>query len=151
LLARAVFWAAANWLLDAASLWVFVAAFGHRPSIDGLLVSYGLAYVLAAIPLTPGGLGVVEGVLTSTLVGFGTPRSVALLGVLSYRLVNFWLPIPVGGVAFFSLQVDPGETDTGRREARKRRRVESIYRVLEPIIGNNESFREWARRHGIKL
>jgi hypothetical protein len=54
-------------------------------------------------------------------------------------------------VAFFSLQVDPGETDTGRREARKRRRVESIYRVLEPIVGNNESFREWARRHGIKL
>jgi uncharacterized protein (TIRG00374 family) len=151
LLARAVFWAAANWLLDAASLWVFVAAFGHRPSIDGLLVAYGLAYVLAAIPLTPGGLGVVEGVLTSTLVGFGTPRSVALLGVLSYRLVNFWLPIPIGGLAFVSLQVDPGDTDTSRREARKRRRAQTIYRVLEPFVGNTETFREWARRHGFKL
>jgi uncharacterized protein (TIRG00374 family) len=151
LLGRAVFWATANWLLDAASLWVFVAAFGHRPSVVGLLVAYGLAYVLAAIPLTPGGLGVVEGVLTSTLVGFGTTRAVALLGVLSYRLVNFWLPIPIGGLAFLSLQVDPGDTDVGRREARKRRRVHAIYRMLEPLAGNNETFREWARRHGIKL
>jgi uncharacterized protein (TIRG00374 family) len=151
LLARAVFWAAANWLLDAASLWVFVAAFGHRPQIVGLLVAYGLAYVLAAIPITPGGLGVVEGVLTSSLVGFGTPRSAALLGVLSYRLVNFWLPIPIGGLAFVSLQVDPGDTDAGRRKARQQRRVEAIYRVLEPIIGSNESFRDWARRHGIKV
>src|SRR6185503_15977361 len=37
LLARAVGWAAANWLLDAASLWVFVAAFGHRVGPDALL------------------------------------------------------------------------------------------------------------------
>ena len=116
-----------------------------------MLVAYGLAYVLAAIPLTPGGLGVVEGVLTSSLVGFGTPRGAALLGVLSYRLVNFWLPIPVGGLAFVSLQVDPGDTDKSRREARRQRRVQAIYRLLEPVIGSNETFREWARRHGIKL
>jgi uncharacterized membrane protein YbhN (UPF0104 family) len=144
-------WAAANWLLDAASLWVFIAAFGHRVSIDGLLVAYGLANVLAAIPLTPGGLGVVEAVLTSTLVGFDTPRGIAVLGVLSYRLVNFWLPIPIGGLAFLSLQVDPGESDRGRRQARKERRIHGLYRVLEPIMGNSETFREWARRHGIKI
>lgn len=60
-------------LLDAASLWVFVAAFGHSGP-DGLIVSFGLANVLAAVPVTPGGLGVVEAILTSSLVGFGTPR-----------------------------------------------------------------------------
>jgi len=97
-------WAAANWLLDAASLAVFVGAFGHWVNPDGLLVAYGLAYVLAAIPLTPGGLGVVEATLTSLLVGFGTPRGVATLGVVAYRLVNFWLPIPLGGFTYLSLQ-----------------------------------------------
>jgi uncharacterized protein (TIRG00374 family) len=151
LLVRAVVWAAANWLLDAASLYVFVGAFGHWANPDGLLVAYGLANVLAAIPLTPGGLGVVEATLTSTLVGFGTSRGIAILGVVAYRLVNFWLPIPIGGLAFVSLQVDPGDTDAGRRKARQQRRVEAIYRVLEPIIGSNESFRDWARRHGIKV
>ena len=111
LLVRAVAWAAANWLLDAASLAVFVGAFGHWVNPDGLLVAYGLAYVLAVIPLTPGGLGVVEATLTSILVGFGTPRGVATLGVVGYRLINFWLPIPVGGLAYLSLQVDNVEGD----------------------------------------
>jgi uncharacterized protein (TIRG00374 family) len=106
-LMRASGWAAANWLLDAASLWVFIGAFGQWVNPDGLLVAYGLAYVLAAIPITPGGLGVVEATLTSILVGFGTTRGVATLGVVAYRLINFWLPIPLGGLAYVSLQVDP--------------------------------------------
>jgi putative heme transporter len=151
LLVRAIGWATANWLLDAASLWVFVAAFGHRVRLDGLLVSFGLAYVLAAIPVTPGGLGVVEGVLTSSLVGFGTPAQVALLGVLSYRLVNFWLPIPLGGVAYLSLHVAPLDTGDGAKEARRRRREHALRRLVEPLVGDNEGRREWARRHGIKL
>ena len=68
---RAVGWAAANWLLDAASLWVFLAAFGHSVSPVDLLTAYGLANILAAIPLTPAGLGVVELVLVSMITGFG--------------------------------------------------------------------------------
>jgi uncharacterized protein (TIRG00374 family) len=117
---RATAWALANWLLDAASLYVFVGAFGHWVNPDGLLVAYGLANVLAAIPLTPGGLGVIEATLTSALVGFDTTRAVAILGVLAYRLVNFWLPIPVGGLTYLSLQVDPGHTDPSVRLAHLR-------------------------------
>jgi uncharacterized protein (TIRG00374 family) len=104
LLARAVVWAAAFWLLDASSLFVFIAAFRTIvPPID-LLVAYGLAFVLAVIPITPAGLGVIEGILIPTLTGFGVPRSTAILGVLAYRLVNFWLPIPIGGAAYLSLR-----------------------------------------------
>ena len=97
-------WAGLNWLLDAACLWVFIWAFGSVISTVDLLVAYGLANVLAAIPVTPAGLGVVEGVLIPTLVGFGVPHSQAILAVLSYRLVNFWIPIPIGGIAYASLQ-----------------------------------------------
>jgi putative heme transporter len=99
----AIGWAAANWLLDAAVLWLFLAAFGHRMSLPGLLVAYGLAYILAAVPLSPGGLGVVETTLIVTLVAFGAPRAVAGLGVASYRLIQFWLPIPAGAAAWASL------------------------------------------------
>ena len=97
-------WAGLNWILDASCLWVFVWAFGHAISPIDLLVAYGLANIFAAIPLTPGGLGVVEGVLIPTLVGFGVPNSQAILAVLAYRLVNFWIPIPIGGAAYASLQ-----------------------------------------------
>ena len=65
--------ATANWLLDAATLWIMLLAFGHRSGFVGLLVAYGLANVMAAIPVSPGGLGVVEAVLIPTLVGFGVP------------------------------------------------------------------------------
>jgi hypothetical protein len=33
---------------------------------------------------------------------------VATLGVLGWRLVNFWLPIPVGAIAYVSLKVPRG-------------------------------------------
>ena len=61
LLTHALIWAAANWLFDAASLWVFILAFGHVISPVDLMVAYGLANILAVIPITPSGLGVVEG------------------------------------------------------------------------------------------
>jgi uncharacterized protein (TIRG00374 family) len=114
LLMRAGLWAGANWLLDAASLAVFVGAFGHWVNPDGLLVAFGLANVLAVLPITPGGLGVVEATLTSILVGFGTPRGAATLGVIAYRLINFWLPIPLGGISYLSLQVDKSRPRTPR-------------------------------------
>ncbi len=108
--------AAANWLLDAAALWVSLAAFGHRPGIDGLLVAYGLANVMAAIPISPGGLGVVEAILIPTLVAFGTPRAEASIGVVVYRLVNFWLPIPIGALSYVAVErATSGEVRRGLR------------------------------------
>lgn len=105
LMLRALVWASSNWLLDAGCLWLFLAAFGKVMSPIDLLVAYGLANVLAAIPITPGGLGVVEGVLIPTIHGFGASSNVALVAVLSYRLINFWLPIPAGGVSYLNLKI----------------------------------------------
>ena len=104
---KALFFATANWLFDAASLFVFVGAFGHWVDPVALLVAYGVGNIVAALPLTPGGLGVVEATVSGILVGFGTPRSIAIWGVLAWRLVNFWLPIPIGGTAYLSLQLHP--------------------------------------------
>ena len=143
LLGRAALWATANWLLSAASLWVFVAAFGYRLDIDGLVVAFGLANVLAAIPITPGGLGVVEAVLTSALVGFGAPRGTAVLGVVVYRLVNFWLPIPIGGLAYLSLKVGPAAT--------REERATALRQAAEDSMTDAPDAREWAKDKGIKL
>ena len=105
LLWRADIWASANWLLDVFSLWVFLLAFGaHIDPID-VLVAYGLANILAVIPLTPSGLGVVELTIVAVLTRFNVPGGVAAAGVLSWRLVNFWLPIPFGGIAYLSLRL----------------------------------------------
>lgn len=106
-------WAAANWLFDAASLWVFIIAFGHRVDLGEILLAFGLANTLAALPITPGGVGIVEGVLVPTLVGFGTPQSVALLGVLTWRVFNYWAPIPAGAAAWLSLRISRSSRQAG--------------------------------------
>ena len=106
-LAWSLTWASLNWLLDAASLWCFVAAFGHLLNPVELFAAYGIANVAGALPITPGGLGVVDSAAPLLLVGFGVTRSVATLGVIGWRLVNFWLPIPTGAAAYVSLKVKP--------------------------------------------
>ncbi|HLN06863.1 MAG TPA: YbhN family protein [Acidimicrobiales bacterium] len=127
LLKNAVLWAAANWLLDAASLWAFVAAYHHLTSPIDLFVAYGVANILAAVPLTPGGLGIVEAVAATTLIGFHVPVGTAWLGVISWRLFNFWLPIPVGAGAYLSLRVERG---AGLRE--RRHVLEDMTRPRDP-------------------
>ncbi len=103
LLTRAGIWAAANWLLDAASLWVFLFAFGAHVSPIDVLVAYGLANILAVIPITPSGLGVIELTIIAVLKGFGVPGDVAAAGVLdvapgqllaAHPLRRCLLPVP---------------------------------------------------------
>ncbi len=118
LLTRAGIWAAANWILDATSLYVFLVAFGAHVSPIDVLVGYGLANIIAVIPVTPSGLGVIELTIIAVLKGFGVPSGVAAAGVLSWRLVNFWLPIPFGGVSYLSLRF-------GKAKLPRRRPVES--------------------------
>jgi uncharacterized protein (TIRG00374 family) len=106
-LAAAVGWGAANWLLDAAVLWLVLAAVGHPLDPLTLFTAYAVANVLGLLPITPGGVGVVEGVLIPSLVAAGVPAHLALVGVLGWRLVNYWLPIPVGALLWLTLRHHP--------------------------------------------
>jgi uncharacterized protein (TIRG00374 family) len=138
LVRRGVLWAGANWLLDAAALWVFLRAFGHSMNPINLIVAYGVTGVLAAIPITPGGLGVVETALPALLVTFGAPVRAAGAAVLAWRLVQFWLPIPLGGISYASLKLGP----LGRR-----RRLEAV-RTLAAEAGVHASERVWDQATG---
>jgi uncharacterized protein (TIRG00374 family) len=120
LLKRVVFWAAANWLIDAASLWVFLRAFDQTLDADALIISFGLANVMAAIPLTPGGLGPVDATYIAALVGFQVPRTTAALGVASYRIAQLWLPIVIGGIYYATLRIGPWSIERRGRLARLR-------------------------------
>jgi uncharacterized protein (TIRG00374 family) len=115
LLGRVAFWAALNWLLDAAALWVLVRAFGASIDIDALIVAFGIANVLAAIPITPGGLGYVDTSYIALFVGFGIPRRTATLGVGAYRFAQFFFPILLGALLYLSLRVGPWSIDRRHR------------------------------------
>lgn len=120
LLGRVVGWAAANWLLDAAALWVFLRAYGQSLEFDGLIVAFGLANIAAVVPITPGGLGIVEGVYVPTLIWFGLDKVTATLGVASYRLAQYFFPLLLGGFLYLTLRVGPWRIE--RRDELKRLR-----------------------------
>ena len=142
LLRRLVFWASANWLIDAAALWVFLRAFGGSVPLDGLIVAFGLANVLAAIPITPGGLGIVEGTYVPVLVGFGLPRATAVVGVVSYRIAQYWLPILIGGVCYLSLRIGPW--------AITRNKLEPLRNVVATMSTGDEDILDFSERFPAK-
>jgi uncharacterized protein (TIRG00374 family) len=116
-LAESLSWASLNWILDAASLWCFVAAFGRFVNPVELFAAYGIANVAGALPVTPAGLGVVDSLTPLLLVSFGVTRNLATLGVLGWRLVNFWMPIPAGAIAYITLKVPRGAGLHAMRQA----------------------------------
>lgn len=91
------------WLFDNAMLWACFHAFGSSPSFAIVLMAYLLGQLGGLLPL-PGGLGGIDGGLLGALVVFGVPAAAAAAAVLAYRVVLFWVPLVIGGVAFASLQ-----------------------------------------------
>ena len=75
-------------------------AAGAHPQPSLALLAYAAANIVALIPLTPGGLGIVEADLASLLVLAGVPSGPAFVATLAYRLVSYWLPVLIGGPAY---------------------------------------------------
>ena len=143
LLWRVVFWATANWLLDAASLWVFLRAYDVTLPVDALLVAFGLANVLAAIPILPGGLGVVEATYLTALVGFGVPRRVAAPAIATYRSAQYLMPIAIGALAYASLRVGPWKIE-------KRDRLVGLRDLARSESAKGETKIDFALRFGTR-
>ena len=96
---KALLFALGNWLFDYFALVAAITATGSHPRPTLVLLAYSASMVLAMIPITPGGLGFVEAGLTGLLALAGVSGGDAVIAVLAYRLVSFWLPLPLGGVA----------------------------------------------------
>jgi uncharacterized protein (TIRG00374 family) len=102
----AVAWATANWLLDAAALWAALRVYGKPLPVDGVLIAFALANTVAWLPISPSGLGVADALLIPALIAFGAGHSDAVLGVITWRLLSFWLPIPLGLASYGSLHFE---------------------------------------------
>jgi putative heme transporter len=142
LAAQAIAWSGAYWLALAAALWLLLHAFGWTGHPISVLVAFGLVNVLAALPVTPRGLGVLEAVLIPMLVGFGAPGFVATLGVVGWRLLSFWAPIPLGTLSYVSLRLSQPDVPRTREEA--------AGELAELGRTSRESFGDWAERHGLR-
>jgi uncharacterized protein (TIRG00374 family) len=92
-----------NWVADALCLACAIRAVGGDVPWQGLLLAWAAGTAVASLGLTPGGVGVVEAVLSSALIATGLVGSTAIAAVLVYRIVSLWLVVAVGGLTLMAL------------------------------------------------
>jgi uncharacterized membrane protein YbhN (UPF0104 family) len=93
-----------NWLASVGCLMAAILAVGAGVPWTKLLLIYCAGATASSFNLTPGGLGVVEGVLTAGLVAAGIRSDIAFGSVLIFRLVSFWLVMVVGWAIYLTLR-----------------------------------------------
>ena len=86
--------------LDYMSLLAALRATGAHPNPSLVLLAYAATAVIALVPITPGGIGIVEASLSGLLVLANVPSSSAVLATLVFRLGSYWLPTIAGGVCY---------------------------------------------------
>ncbi len=101
---RTFLYAYGFWFFDLLCLYVTFLAFDYRIGFTAILITYVVAYAVGTLAPTPGGLGAVEGLMIALFAGFGVPSATAVAVVLTYRLINFWLPIPPGLISYAVLR-----------------------------------------------
>lgn len=104
-LGKAFFWALLNWAADLGVLIAVSVALAPGISLPGLALAFVIGQLVAAVPITPGGVGIVEATVTAALIAQGAPPAAATVTVLGWRLISHWLPIMVGAVILPTLGV----------------------------------------------
>ncbi|GAA3210804.1 YbhN family protein [Dactylosporangium siamense] len=96
--------ATVNWGLDFACLAATAAAFGIDVSLIGLATVYLTVQLVRQVPISPGGIGVVEVALLAGLVSAGAGHDAAAAAMLVYRLLSCWIIIPLGLLTYATLR-----------------------------------------------
>src|SRR4051794_5409474 len=91
------------WAWDNLVLWATFEAVGSSPGPSVILLAYLIGQLGGLIPI-PGGIGGIDGGLIGAFIVFGAPVATTTAAVLAYRLILFWIPLVLGGVAFLSLR-----------------------------------------------
>ncbi len=101
------------WAFDNAVLWACLRAVGVAAPVTLVLMGYLIGQLGALVPI-PGGVGALDGGLLGALVIYGLPAAPTAAAILFYRVILFWLPLLLGGIAFGSLRKglqDPDRPD----------------------------------------
>jgi uncharacterized protein (TIRG00374 family) len=90
-----------NWVLEIICLFLCVLAIGADPRVAGVILAFITAKLVGQAQITPGGLGPVDIMLTTMLVGTGGLSSgQAFAAVIVFRMISFVLLTIVGWLVF---------------------------------------------------
>ena len=109
---------------DFLSLLAALRATGGHPRPSLVLLAYAAAAIVALVPLTPGGLGIVEASRAGLLVLAGVAGGQAVVATSAYRLGSYWLPVVAGGIAYVLFRRRYPSHGVGRSETSRGETVE---------------------------
>jgi uncharacterized protein (TIRG00374 family) len=88
-------------------------AVGQPLHLSLLLAGYGVPLLLGRASFIPGGVAVTEVAMAALFGGLGVPADAAVVAVLTYRLISFWLPALIGIPIAVMLQAHHREEPAG--------------------------------------
>jgi uncharacterized protein (TIRG00374 family) len=99
-------------LLHSSALLLLLYAMGATARPFVVVSAYGLALIVSTFTALPGGGGTVEAALALALTAEGVPPEAALGATILFRLLSFWLLLPLGAVFYRLLTAGrtPGQT-----------------------------------------
>jgi uncharacterized protein (TIRG00374 family) len=92
------------WAANIGILWASFEAFGGDVPFAVLVQGFFVGMAANLLPSPAGGAGPVDAGMIAAFVLFSVPEAVVFPGVLMFRVIAFWLPIPPGIVAYFQLR-----------------------------------------------
>jgi uncharacterized protein (TIRG00374 family) len=103
----ALAYATANWLTDLLCLAASTRALGLPIGVTTLASIYLVVQIVRQVPITPGGVGLIETAFIAGLTAAGTGAAQTTAAVLLYRILSCWAIIPIGGLAALVLNRVP--------------------------------------------
>jgi uncharacterized protein (TIRG00374 family) len=88
---------------------------GASPSLLVVTAAFGIVMVTSTFNALPGGGGTVETVLAVTLQGLGVGTQ-AIAAAVIFRLINFWIMIPVAALCYWLLSREVAADPPGQPE-----------------------------------
>lgn len=81
---------------EVAAVYVVFIAFGEWVNLGAVILAYAIANFAGLISVLPGGIGIYEALMVTTLASCGVPAAVSLPVIVMYRVVNTLIQLPPG-------------------------------------------------------
>ena len=96
------------YIFDMATMGLIFRAAGFPIKVGVLISGYALPLIFAKVAFViPGGIGLIETAMAGMFVNQTVPDDIALVVVMGYRLISFWIPLFFGFITYLFLNRSP--------------------------------------------
>jgi uncharacterized protein (TIRG00374 family) len=115
-LKKPFFWALAVNTSEVLTIYMAYLALGQVINPGAVILAYSVASFAGLVSILPGGIGVYEALMTSTLAASGVPKALALSATLIYRIFTMIIFVPTGFI-LYQMALRKGETEEITKDA----------------------------------